>query len=743
MRRFGYLEPLAPVPAWIAPEVRAAAGAPPERDAWPLISIVVPTRDGRSLLERLVAGLAEATDYPALELVVVDDGSADGSVSWLGEAVLPFPVTLLPQGRNRSFAAACNRGAAAARGNLVLFLNNDVEPVEDGWLKRLVAGLEEARAGAAGAILVDPATTSDRGRAGAVQHRDLVLWPRDDALRIDLRGRGGDLAGALGPDRRVGAVAAACVLVRHTDFDGVGGFSELFEYGLEDADLCFKLAAAGRPVLASGTAVLGHRAVSTRRAAPDVAGRAVQDANRRLLLERWGPRLRREYALDVAAGTGVWRDPVVAPAPFSAEITYRVLTDDPDLEAHARRLAKHLRKHGRPATAGEGGWAWLLDDVVVRVDRGPARHPVLRGRTCVLLRLEGPPPPELEAGRYDLVLAGRRSAEDLAARVDGVIATSGGPPRILPAATAAAAVSRAPARRRAIVVLGMSRTGTSATTRLLNLCGLGLGPEDRHLAPIESINDKGFYEHYALMRLNTALLRRFGGNWRNPPDLPDGWEQDPSLDDLRDQARRLLAEDFGAAELWGFKDPRTCLTLPFWRPLIGEADYVICHRHPLDVAASLERRDGLTTAQSLSLWERYVAEALAHSSGARRLIVGYEEYFAHRDAVIAALAAFVSGPGLGRDDDLRARADEWLSAELRHHVHAPADLVAEPAASHRIVAMHALLELAVRVRGEEPVLAGAGGSGPVSDALDALARDVLHGLREEQAGSAEEARSPS
>src|SRR5437763_1837294 len=105
---------------------------------------------------------------------------------------------------------------------------------------------------------------------------------------------------------------------------------------------------------------------------------------------------------------------------------------------------------------------------------------------------------------------------------------------------------------RAIVVLGMARTGSSAVTRLLNLLGVDLGGDERLIAPVEHINAKGFYEHRAIMLLNTELMERLGGSWEDPPSPPVGWEDDPALDDLRARAAELLAESFGGAALWGF-----------------------------------------------------------------------------------------------------------------------------------------------------------------------------------------------
>jgi glycosyltransferase involved in cell wall biosynthesis len=211
-----------------------------------------------------------------------------------------------------------------------------------------------------------------------------------------------------------------------------------------------------------------------------------------------------------------------------------------------------------------------------------------------------------------------------------------------------------------ICVLGSSRSGTSLTARLLNLAGVYLGPEeellgeDRRqlagegeevLAKAAHSNPGGHWEHYRLMRINERILRAFGGTWREPPPLPRGWQSSAELDDLREEARELLVQSFAGHELWGWKDPRISLTLSFWQGLLPSMRYVVCMRNPLDVAASLERRDGLTIERGLALWRAYAGAALAGTAGRLRLLVAYESFFSDPTGVAAGLADFVGRGG--------------------------------------------------------------------------------------------------
>ena len=145
-----------------------------------------------------------------------------------------------------------------------------------------------------------------------------------------------------------------------------------------------------------------------------------------------------------------------------------------------------------------------------------------------------------------------------------------------------------PARGQIVCVLGMHRSGTSVAARLMNLLGVYLGAEER-LLDSQPDNPKGFWEYQPIFELNEEILGRLGGTWHEPPPMPPGWETAAELADLRQRARDLVARTFASGD-WGWKDPRTCLTLPFWKAILPPVHYVICMRSPAEVAASLEER---------------------------------------------------------------------------------------------------------------------------------------------------------
>lgn len=220
--------------------------------------------------------------------------------------------------------------------------------------------------------------------------------------------------------------------------------------------------------------------------------------------------------------------------------------------------------------------------------------------------------------------------------------------------------------QRSVVVLGMSRSGTSAVTRVLELLGVHLGPPEA-LKPPSTVNPKGFYEHRRIVRINKELLAQLGGDWRDVPALPDGWAVSPDLDGLRARARRTISREFGHASLWGFKDPRTCLTLPFWEPLLPAPRVVLCHRSPAAVAGSLRVRDAMGVGEAMTLWGRYVGAALAASAHLPRIAVDYDALLEDPGAVVTRLAGFLGVPERAADAEVRRAVDAWLDRGLRHH----------------------------------------------------------------------------
>jgi hypothetical protein len=247
----------------------------------------------------------------------------------------------------------------------------------------------------------------------------------------------------------------------------------------------------------------------------------------------------------------------------------------------------------------------------------------------------------------------------------------------------------------------MTRSGTSLTMRILNLLGVYLGPEDELLPARDPSNPKGFWEHDKLKRLNNAILREMGGRVHDPPDLPTGWEDSPALAPFRERASELVAERFADSPLWGWKDPRNCLTLPFWQKLLPPMHYVVCIRNPLEVAASLEKRGGMPVEKSMWLWLRYVSCSIAHTAGRRRMFVFFEDYFEDWRPQVDRLARFIDVSS-ALDSQIRELSEESIEKDLRHHqtgVQATAESARVPP---EVKSLYLLLHAVVHERGGTP-----------------------------------------
>jgi hypothetical protein len=218
-----------------------------------------------------------------------------------------------------------------------------------------------------------------------------------------------------------------------------------------------------------------------------------------------------------------------------------------------------------------------------------------------------------------------------------------------------------------VCVLGFGRSGTSLTMRLLNLLGVEIGPQDDLVPPSEAENPHGYWEPRWLMDLNDEILARLDTAWWQPLEAEPGWERRPDLEPLRERAHELLQEKFGSARLWGWKEVRTTLTLPFWRELVPNARYVICVRNPLDAIASFQRRPEptLSIGEWGELWLEYTARALEQTRESSRLLVFYEDLLRSPDEELARIASFL---GLDPPDEKAMRRIlEEIDPGMRHH----------------------------------------------------------------------------
>lgn len=233
----------------------------------------------------------------------------------------------------------------------------------------------------------------------------------------------------------------------------------------------------------------------------------------------------------------------------------------------------------------------------------------------------------------------------------------------------------------ALLVLGMHRSGTSALTRVVNLLGVDLGTDLMEAA--EGNNERGFWEHQGIVDRHDRLMADLGMRWDDPRAMPEDWLAHPATAAARKDLEAILDAEFASAPLWGVKDPRMCRLLPLWRPMLEArgVQVMALHmlRHPLEIARSLERRDGMPRGRALMLWLRHQIEALEFSADVPQSWASFDRLMSAWKAEMSKVDGDLH---LGFDDRIGAVAaeiDGFLDVGLRHHALDDDVLKTEPA----------------------------------------------------------------
>jgi GT2 family glycosyltransferase len=238
----------------------------------PFLSVITPLFNCLALTQAMVASLQSSLPSGlAYEVILVDDGSTDGTRAWLATLGEPFRVVLNEQ--NLGFGISTNRGAAVARGRVLAFLNNDLI-LTPGWLGPMLWALRlmGPKAGFVGNVQLNAAT-------GEVDHAGIFInlkgKPEHDRRAPSW------LARLLAPRKAVAAATGACLLVRTATWRRLGGFDEAYVNGCEDVDACLRAREFGLwNVVALRSRVLHHVSASPGRKRRD-------EENTRRLTLRW------------------------------------------------------------------------------------------------------------------------------------------------------------------------------------------------------------------------------------------------------------------------------------------------------------------------------------------------------------------------------------------------------------------------------------------------------------------------
>ena len=224
------------------------------------------------------------------------------------------------------------------------------------------------------------------------------------------------------------------------------------------------------------------------------------------------------------------------------------------------------------------------------------------------------------------------------------------------------------ASSRAVLVLGMHRSGTSALARGLQMLGVYLGND--FISP-KPDNPTGYWEDRNIFGINERLLAVFGLKWEEVALIDDARWDEPGVEALRTEAVAYLKSQFVSHPLWGFKDPRTIRLLPFWRSVLRalEVDecYLLVIRNPRSVANSLIRRHGMDAVTAHLLWLVYVVPNLSKIANRPFIVADYDLVMADPEQELERIA---QGLKISLTDASKAGierfASDFLDPNLRH-----------------------------------------------------------------------------
>jgi len=266
----------------------------------PKVSILIPTKDQVDLLRACVDSILAMTKYPDYEIIIVDNQSTQAETRKYFESLTVHAgkVRVLTYARPFNFSAICNLAAREARGEYLLLLNNDTEVLQDAWLDLMMYHAQRPEIGIVGAKLLFPGSKQIQhagvllGLGGIAEHPFLgLLGPNDP----------GYMARAV-VDQDLSAVTAACLLIRRTIYEDVGGMDEArFKVCYNDIDLCLKVGQAGYKVLLTPHVMLIHHGSASQQAEARQPHKALKaqerfEREREAMVEKWLPNLARDPA---------------------------------------------------------------------------------------------------------------------------------------------------------------------------------------------------------------------------------------------------------------------------------------------------------------------------------------------------------------------------------------------------------------------------------------------------------------
>ena len=225
----------------------------------PLVSIIIPNKNNLKLLKKCISSIVAKSSYKRWEIIIVDTGSSEEVFRYYDHLKGHYSnVKILTWEKTFNYAAVNNYAVQFANGEILLFLNNDTEVVNNDWFERMIEHVARKEVGAVGAKLYYP--------NGTIQHAGLIIGLEGIAMSLhkffprDSSGYFGRLTAI----QNLSAVTGACLMMRKEIFTEVGGFDEKLSLAFNDVDLCLKIREKGYLIVWTPYVELYHHESKTR-----------------------------------------------------------------------------------------------------------------------------------------------------------------------------------------------------------------------------------------------------------------------------------------------------------------------------------------------------------------------------------------------------------------------------------------------------------------------------------------------
>jgi GT2 family glycosyltransferase len=267
-----------------------------------MVSIIIPFKDKVELLRRCLESIFENTSYKNYEILLVDNGSKSIATLDFLKSIKDEKIRILKYGKPFNFSSINNFAARQAKGEYLLFLNNDTEVISESWLEEMLKCFEDKTVGAVGAKLLYP--------NGTIQHAGVML--EEKRLAIHAFRTWNEQEIDFDKPEEWSAITAACMMTRKELFHEIGGFNEInLPIAYNDVDYCLRLREKGYKILCTPRAKLYHYESASRKSDVNIIYKVLRSIKflKFKRLERYRQFLREQEYMRKKWGEEIANDP--------------------------------------------------------------------------------------------------------------------------------------------------------------------------------------------------------------------------------------------------------------------------------------------------------------------------------------------------------------------------------------------------------------------------------------------------